>query len=104
MKSGRAQIGLFQKMRIKNLFTLGTSKNHLIRNFLRNGRLRVNAKNLKSNILAMFIFSGFYPKNTPLQFFIDKLERLFIYLFVENKIFVRSLVLVISILLNKGGT
>ena len=55
MKSGRAQIGIFQKMRIKNLmgvsevrfkkldsFTLETSKNYLIRNFLRNGRLRVN--------------------------------------------------------------
>ena len=54
MKSGRALIGSFQKMRIKNLmgvsevrfkkidsFTLGMSKNHLIRTFLRNGRLRV---------------------------------------------------------------
>ena len=54
MKSRRAKIGIFQKMRIKNLrgqwgpilnklssFTLETSKNHLIRNFLRNGRLRV---------------------------------------------------------------
>ena len=54
MKSGRAKIGIFQKMRIKNLmwasevrlkkldsFTLETSKNHLIRNFLRSGRLRV---------------------------------------------------------------
>ena len=54
MKSGRAYIGIFQKMRIKNLrgsvrsdlekldsFTLETSKNHLIRNFLRKGRLRV---------------------------------------------------------------
>ena len=51
MKSGRAQIGIFQKMRIKNLrgsvrsdfkkldfVTLETSKNHLIRNF--RGRLR----------------------------------------------------------------
>ena len=57
MKSGRAQIGIFQKMRIKNLrgvsevrfkkldfFTLETSKNHLIHNFLRNGRLRVRVK------------------------------------------------------------
>ena len=48
-------MGCFQKMRIKNLmgsvrsdlkkldsFTLEMSKNHLIRNFLRNGRLRVN--------------------------------------------------------------
>ena len=55
MKSGRAKIGSFKKMRIKNLsgvsevrfkkldsFTLETSKNHLIHNFLRNGRLRVN--------------------------------------------------------------
>ena len=54
MKSGRAKIGIFQKMRIKNLmwasevrlkkldsFTLETSKNYLIRNFLCNGRLRV---------------------------------------------------------------
>ena len=55
MKSGRVLIGIFQKMRIKNLrggsvrsdlkkldsFTLETSKNHLIRNFLRNERLRV---------------------------------------------------------------
>ena len=55
MKSGRAQIVIFQKMRIKNQrevsevrlkkldsFTLETSKNLLISNFLRNGRLRVN--------------------------------------------------------------
>ena len=47
-------ISIFQKMRIKNMrrvsevrikkldsFTLETSKNHLIRNFLRNGRVRV---------------------------------------------------------------
>ena len=59
MKSGRAQIGIFQKMRIKNLrgvsevrfkekldsFTSETSKNHHIRNFLRNGRLRVKFMN-----------------------------------------------------------
>ena len=51
MKAGRAKIGIFQKMRIKNLrggqwglikeidsFTLETSKNFLIRNFLRNRR------------------------------------------------------------------
>ena len=60
MKSGRAYIGIFQKMHIKNLrggegsmmsdlkkldsFTLKTSKNHLIRNFLRNWRLRVKPK------------------------------------------------------------
>ena len=50
----RASIGIFQKMRIKNLrgsvrsdfkkldsFTMETSKNHLIRSFLRNGRVRV---------------------------------------------------------------
>ena len=57
MKTGRALVDIFQKMRIKNLkrgvsevrfkkkldsFTLETSKNHLIRNFLRNGRPRVN--------------------------------------------------------------
>ena len=57
MKAGRTLIGIFQKMRIKNLrgeggqwgpikkldsFTLETSKNHLIPNFLRNGRVRVN--------------------------------------------------------------
>ena len=56
MKAGRAIIGIFQKMRIKNLrgrgvsevrfkkldsFTLATSKNHLIRNSLRNERVRV---------------------------------------------------------------
>ena len=59
MKSGRALIGIFQKRRIKNLrgsvrsdlknldsFTLETSKNHLIRNFLHNGRLRVNIKHI----------------------------------------------------------
>ena len=56
MKAGKAKIGIFQKMRIKNLrggvsevrlkkldsFTLQTSKNHLIRNCSRNERLRVN--------------------------------------------------------------
>ena len=55
MKAGRAYISIFQKMRIKNLrgvsevrlkkqdsFTLETSKNHLILNFLRIGRVRVN--------------------------------------------------------------
>ena len=54
MKSRRAYIGSFQKMRIKNVkesvmsdlkkldsFTLEMSKNHLIRTFLRNGRLKV---------------------------------------------------------------
>ena len=54
MKSGRALIGTFETMRIKNRMgvsdvrfkkldslTLEKSKNHLIRNFLRNGRLRV---------------------------------------------------------------
>ena len=58
MKVGRALIDNFHKMRIKNLsesvrydlqkldfFTLETSKNHLIRNFLRNGRLRVKLIN-----------------------------------------------------------
>ena len=56
MKAGRALIGIFQMMLIKNLrgggyqldfkkldsFTLETSKNHLIRNFLRIRRVRVN--------------------------------------------------------------
>ena len=55
MKAVRAKIGIFQKMHIKNLrrsvrsdlkkldsFTLKTSKSHLIRNFLRSGRVRVN--------------------------------------------------------------
>ena len=55
MKSGRAQIGIYQNMRIKNLrgsvrsdlkkldsFTFETSKKHLIRNSLRNERLKVN--------------------------------------------------------------
>ena len=60
MKTGRALIGSFQKMRIKNLmgvsevrfkkkldsFTLETSKNNLIRIFLRKGSLRVNNINL----------------------------------------------------------
>ena len=55
MKSGRVLIGIYQKIRIKNLnggsvrsdlkkldsFTLEASKNHLFRNFLRNGRVRV---------------------------------------------------------------
>ena len=54
MKSGRGKIAIFQKMRIKNLmgsvrsdlkkldsFNLETSKNHLIRSFLRNGRVWV---------------------------------------------------------------
>ena len=63
MKSGRAKIDSFQKMRIKNLrgvsevrlkkldsFTFETSKNHLIRNFLRNGRLRVNILLLLENL------------------------------------------------------
>ena len=52
MKAGRAKIGIFQKMRIKNLRSvrsdlkktrllhLGNVENHLIRNFLRTGRLR----------------------------------------------------------------
>ena len=55
MKAGRAKILIFQTMRIKNLrngggvkkldsFTLETSKNHLIRNFSCNGRLRVSMK------------------------------------------------------------
>ena len=57
MKAGRAWIGIFEKMLIKNMqgvsevrfkkldsFTLETSKNHLIRKFLRNGRVRVNYK------------------------------------------------------------
>ena len=62
MKSGRAKIGIFKKMRIKNLmggqwgpilkkldsFSLETSKNHLICSFLRNGRLRVKFCGLKS--------------------------------------------------------
>ena len=56
MKSGRAKIDFFQKMRIKNLrgvsevrfkktrlLHLGNVENHLIRNFLRNGRLEVKA-------------------------------------------------------------
>ena len=48
MKAGKAQIGILHKMRIKKLdlkkldsFTLETPKNHLIRNFLRNERVRV---------------------------------------------------------------
>ena len=57
----RAKIGIFQRMRIKNLrgqwgpvkkidfFAMETSKNHLIRNFLRNGRLRVNPVMLQKN-------------------------------------------------------
>ena len=53
MKSGRAKIGIFQKMRIKNLrgsevrfkktrlLHLGNVEKPLIRNFLRNERMRV---------------------------------------------------------------
>ena len=51
IKAGRAQIGLFQRCASKiwvtsdlkklDPFTLETSKNHLIRNFLRNERVRV---------------------------------------------------------------
>ena len=55
MKAGRALIGIFRKMRIKNLreevsevrfkktrfLHLGNVENHLIRNFLRNGCVRV---------------------------------------------------------------
>ena len=54
MKAERAVIGIYQKMCLKNLrslvrsdlkkldsFTLKTSKNHLISNFLRNDRVRV---------------------------------------------------------------
>ena len=37
----------------RDSFTLETSKNHLIRNFLRNGRERVNAK---SFILGCMVF------------------------------------------------
>ena len=53
MKAERALTDIFQKMSIKNLrgvsevqfkkldpFTSETSKNHLIRNFLRNGQLK----------------------------------------------------------------
>ena len=55
MEAAMALIGIFKKMRIKNLrgvskvrlkkqdsFTLETSKNNLILNFLRNGQVRVN--------------------------------------------------------------
>ena len=57
-----AKIGIFQRMRIKNLrgqwgpvkkldfFTMETSKNHLIRNFLRRGRLRVKILNFFSDV------------------------------------------------------
>ena len=54
MKAGRVSMGIFQKMRVKNprgsvksnlkklvSFILETSKNHLIPNYLRNGRVRV---------------------------------------------------------------
>ena len=64
MKAGRAQIGIFQKMRIKNLtgpvrfkkldsFTLETLKNHLIRKFLRNGRVRVNESLSKKYLFSV---------------------------------------------------
>ena len=64
MKSGRVLIGIFQKMRIKNLrsdlktldsFTLETSINHLIRIFLRNGRLRM------INIILFIVVSKISP-------------------------------------------
>ena len=87
MKSGRAKFGIIQKMRIKNLrrvsevrfrkldsCTLKTSKNHLIRNFLRNGRLRVKSTpvatccNLKKLIPSQILFSIWKKKSEKLQF------------------------------------
>ena len=66
IKSERAEIGIQQKMRIKNLrgsvrsdlkkldsFTLEKFKNHLIHNFLRNERLRVNKWNCSYKILKV---------------------------------------------------
>ena len=78
MKAGRAKIGIYQKMRIKNLsgvsevrlkkidsFTLETSKNYIIRNILRNGRLRVKKNSfivdiLLKNLLFLFAFRRSY--------------------------------------------
>ena len=72
IKPGRAKIGIFQKMCSKNLrgsvrsdlekldsFAVGTSKNHLIRNFLRNGRLWV-----KLIIIILNSVEQFFSKNT----------------------------------------
>ena len=92
MKSGRAQIGIFQKMRIKNLrgvsevrfkkldsFTLETSKNNLIRNFLRNGRLRVK---------SLEIFNDIEDKRSFLN---AQLEQVRIYVPIFVLIFVKLL-------------
>ena len=72
MKAGRAWIGIYQKMHIKNLrgqwgpikkkldsFTLETSRNHLIRNFMRNGRVRVKFLSHETSILRPKIFSSY---------------------------------------------
>ena len=73
MKAGRALIGIFQKMCIENLnegvsevrfkkkldsFTLETSKNQLIRNFLRYGRVRV--KIMKILQFVLFLKNGLF--------------------------------------------
>ena len=60
MKSGRALIGIFQKMRIKNLrrvnpLHLGNVENHLILNILRNGRMRVKFKQCHQEMFILFL-------------------------------------------------
>ena len=85
MTAWRAKIGIFQKMRIKILkggqwgpilkkidsFTLETSKTHLIRNFLRSGRLRVKVNNWNSlqpwRILIVFLDMNFIDNKKKLQ-------------------------------------
>ena len=65
MRSWRAEIVFFSKRCASKIwaglkkidsFTLETSKNHLIRNFLRNGRLRVKANLIQILSLNYFIF------------------------------------------------
>ena len=57
-------------------FTLETSKNHLIRNFLRNGRVRVNLqnKNLENEYKFILINIQFLSESLPI---IEMLEECF---------------------------
>ena len=50
-----------------DFFTLETSKNHLIRNFLRNGRVRVNVKVSVEKFFS--IFTNIFDKKNLKVFF-----------------------------------
>ena len=92
MKSGRAKIGISQKMRIKNLRgvnevrlkkkldTLETSKNHLIRIFLRNGRLRVKQFDSYLREFCKFLVFARFPSRSMNRLYrfhdFDKLHHL----------------------------